>query len=106
MRCNALARSVTMPIRLDHRISSSTPSIALSPPHEDAADRIHRRRPAWRDDRRGFTLFDDRRPLDALPRREHSAVVDGNTQAVAPGVNLARAPGRAGRGRQLHRTIE
>src|SRR3954464_3834517 len=89
MRCNALARSVTMPIRLDHRISSSTPSIALSLPRKDTADLVDRRRPVRRNDRRGLALLDDRRPLDALAGSERMTIVDRHLKPVAPGVHLA-----------------
>src|SRR5215813_4350695 len=106
IRCKALARSVTMPIRLDHRISSSTPSIALFPPREDAADRVDHRRPVRRYDGRGFTLFDDRRSLDTLPGRQHATIVDGSQQAIAPGVNFPPALRRAGCRRQCRRLSE
>ena len=99
MRCNALARSVTMPIRLDHRISSSTPSIASSLPRKDTADLVDRRRPVRRNHRRGLALLDDRRPLDALARGKRVAIVDGHAKPVAPGMHLAACPsaGRASR---------
>src|SRR6478672_3291217 len=84
IRCNALARSVTMPIRLDHRISSSTPSIASALLRKDTADLVDRRRPARRNDGGSLALLDDRRALDALARGKRVPVKDGHAQPVAP----------------------
>src|SRR4029079_3097430 len=91
MRCNALARSVTMPIRLDHRISSSTPSIALSFPRKDTADLVDRRRPLRGNDGGGLALLDDRRPPDALARGQRVPIVNRHAKPVAPGIHLPRA---------------
>src|SRR5688572_24209539 len=106
MRCNALARSVTMPIRLDHRISSSTPSIALCLPRKDTADLVDRRRPLRRNDRGGLALLDDRRALDALARGQRAPVVDRHGKPIAPGMHLPCALRPAGRPRQRHRPLE
>src|SRR3954465_11977652 len=106
MRCNALARSVTMPIRLDHRISSSTPSIVLSLPRKDTADLVDRRRPARRNNRRGLALFDDYRSLDALTCGKRIPIVDWHLKALAPGMHQACAPRLAGYRRQRHRPVE
>src|SRR5882724_7071816 len=89
MRCNALARSVTMPIRLDHRISSSTPSIALSLPRKDTADLVDRRRPVRWYHRGGLAFFDDRWSLNALARGNLVSIVDRHAKPVAPCVHLA-----------------
>src|SRR5258708_36526843 len=96
IRCNALARSVTIPIRLDRRISSSTPYIVSFLPYKDAADRVDRPCPIRRYDCRGFTLLDDHRSLDTLPGREHATIVDGSQQAIAPDVNFPHALRLAG----------
>src|SRR3954471_15218162 len=106
IRCNALARSVTMPIRLDHRISSSTPSIALSLSHEDTADLVDSRRPLWGNDRGGLAFLDDRRSLDALTRCKRASIVDRHAKPVTPCMHLPRALRLAGFGRQGHRPVE
>src|SRR5262245_11171179 len=103
MRCSALARSVTMPMRLDHRISSSTPSIALSLPSKDTADLIDHRRPAWWNHRGSLALLDDRRSLDALACGQRVSIVNGHAKPVAPGMYLPRDLRRPGCCRQVHR---
>src|SRR5712671_2966796 len=106
MRCNALARSVTKPIRLDHRISSSTPSIALSLPRKDTADLVDRRRPVRGYQRGGLALLDYRRSLDALARGKRVSIVHGHGKPVAPGMHLPGALRVAGPNRQGHRPVE
>src|SRR6187455_1189459 len=106
IRCNALARSVTMPIRLDHRISSSTPSIALSLPCKDTADLIDRRRPARGNHRGSLALLDDSRSLDALTRGKRVSIVNGHAKPVAPGMHLPRTLRLAGRRRHVHRPVK
>src|ERR1700676_3234438 len=63
IRCSALACSLTMPIRFDQRISSSMPSISVTPRlvrpgGGDAADIVHHRAPAWRQHDGGLALLD------------------------------------------------
>src|SRR5215204_4230261 len=106
MRCNALARSVTMPIRLDHRISSSTPSIALFLPRKDTADLVNRRSPVWWNHRRGLALFDDRRTFDVLAHGQGIPIVDRHAKPVAPGMHLPHAFRLTGSRRQGHRPVE
>src|SRR6478752_7138997 len=106
MRCKALARSVTMPIRLDHRISSSTPSIASPLPRKDTADLVDRRRPVRRNHCGGLALLDDRGALDVLARGKRVTVKDGHAKPVVPRVYFPRALRPTGRRGQIHRPVE
>src|SRR3981081_2979235 len=106
MRCRALARSSTMPIRLDQRISSSTPSMGSALLCDDAADLVDRGRPAWWNGGGGLALLDDRGAGDGLPGRKRPAVIDRRLGALGPGVNGPRRPGAAGRVGQHGRPIE
>ncbi len=95
MRCSALARSVTMPIRLDHRISSSTPSIRLIP----SAQRYSRSCRPSRSSLAECTVVVSRsstigRAGQRLARRQRAAIIDRNGKPVAPGVHRPRGLGR------------
>src|SRR4029079_11880803 len=87
MRWRALERSVTMPMRLDQRISSSTPSIGLSLRGDDAAEAVDDGDPAGRQGGGGLALLDDRRAGDRLARGEIGAIVDRRVLAVCPSVD-------------------
>src|SRR5580700_36804 len=84
MRCRALACSLTIPIRLDQRISSSIPSTSGPPPRDDAARVVDQGVPTSRQDDRRLTFFDQRRAAQGLSAAEAGACVDLRRAGVGP----------------------
>src|SRR5260221_8403485 len=99
MRCNAFACSLTMLIRLPHRISSSMPSIPVAPlasaRRNEAAVRMHADRPARQHVDGGLPLLDEHRSCDPLIERERAAIIDVHRHVPTPEMHLPAGPGPA-----------
>src|SRR5260221_1127433 len=99
MRCSAFACSLTMLIRLPHRISSSMPSILAAPlaaaRRDEAAVGVHLDRPACQHVNGRLPLLDEHRSGDPLVAGERGAIVDVHRRAPAPAMHLPAASATA-----------
>src|SRR5882672_10885572 len=97
MRCSAFACSLTMLIRLPHRISSSMPSMLVAllgcSRRDEAAIRVHLQAPAGQHVDGGLPLLDERRPREPLIAGERTAIIDVHRRRLAPEMHPPAALG-------------